>query len=126
MHLFFDKNIYNRNMLKTVQDTEYFDIILYAYRFSILSPFAENDFIYNMMINKNYIKNISKSYIPDDDLYCDQWVESYSNMKTIIKERHNESDSCRDYYICDCGDIISKFLLDYQWILVIMQIVRNL
>ena len=104
INLFFDKNIYNRNMQKTVQETEYFEIVLYAYRFSILSSLAEDDSIYSMMINKNCIKNISKSYIPGADLYCDQWVESYLNMKTIIKERREEGGSCRGYYICDCGE----------------------
>jgi len=103
INLFFDKNIYNKKLLNTIKETDYFEIILYAYRFSILCSLSRSESIYNKMINENCIKEIFNAYIPGVDLFCDLWVESYLNMKDIITKR-KEGSLGRGYYICDCGE----------------------
>ena len=103
INLFFEENIYKNKLLNTVKDTNYFEILLYAYRFSILCSMAKNYSIYNKMINKDSIKKIFNAYIPGADLFCDLWVESYLNMKPLIKQKPEGSTGC-GYYICDCGE----------------------
>ena len=104
INLFFDQKLYNSLMFKAVQKNKnYFEIILYAYRFSILCSLADRDSIYYKMINGRWIKNIFNSYIPGADLYCDLEVESYMNMSNIITRSH-EGGSSAGYYICDCGE----------------------
>jgi len=103
IQLFFDTNIYNKQLLNIVKETEYFDLILYAYKFSILCSLANPNSIYNKMLNVNSIKEISNAYIPGADLYCDLWVESYMNMKDVINYI-SVGPSGGGFYICDCGE----------------------
>ena len=101
--IFFNKEEYSSTLKNTVKNTNYFEILLYAYRFSILCSLAEKNSIFSRMIDNNFIKEINKSYIPGTDLYCDLFVESYINMSKPISEIH-ESGYCNGYYICDCGE----------------------
>ena len=101
--LFFDFNEYESKFSEIIKNTNFFEIILYAYRFSILCSISNQDSIFSKMINKKFIDVIFDYYIPGADLYCDQWVESFINMKEPISRNHNNG-YCDGYYICDCGE----------------------
>lgn len=101
--LFFDYDEFSKKLLNTIKSTQYFEILLYAYRFSILCSLTEKNSIFSKMINDDFIKEIKESYIPGADLYCDLLVESYFNMSKPISETH-KSGYCNGYYICDCGE----------------------
>ena len=103
INLFFEEKEYNNKLSKTIRETNYFEILLYAYKFSILCSLSNNNSIYSKMINEKIIDNIKKAYIPGADLYCDLWVEAYLNMKKKVGQNHDSGYAC-GYYICDCGE----------------------
>ena len=104
INLFFDNDIYTEKLCNIINETNYFEILLYAYRFSIMSSMAAQNSIYSKMIKENCIQEINNAYIPGADLYCDLWVESYFNMLEPIKKNSDDSGYCNGYYICDCGE----------------------
>ena len=103
INLFFDEQEYINKLSTIIEKTNYFEIILYAYRFSIICSMANDNSIYSKMINKNFCEEINKAYIPGADLYSDLWVESYFNMKDPISKNDGGCNS-NGFYICDCGE----------------------
>ena len=103
VNLFFDNDIYTEKLYNTINETNYFELLLYAYRFSIMSSMANQNSIFSKMIKENCIEVINNAYIPGADLYCDLWVESYLNMIESIT-RHDGGGYSAGYYICDCGE----------------------
>ena len=103
INLFFDEQEYINKLSTIIEKTNYFEIILYAYRFSIICSMANDNSIYSKMINENFCEEINKSYIPGADLYSDLWVESYFNMKDPISKNDGGSHS-NGFYVCDCGE----------------------
>ena len=101
--LFFQEEEYNNKLANTIKETNYFEIILYAYKFSIMCSLSNNNSIYYKMISGNIVENLKNVYIPGADLFCDLWVESYLNMKNPISKNHRDGYS-NGYYICDCGE----------------------
>ena len=101
--LFFDYQQFSDKLLKTIDNCQFFEILLYAYKFSIICSMANNNSIYSKMINENCKNAIKDSYIPGADLYCDLWVESYFNMYNPIKNFFGNGYSS-GFYICDCGE----------------------
>ena len=103
INLFFLTKEYNNKLSKTIKETNYFEMLLYAYKFAILSSLSNPLSIYYKMINANCVQNIKNAYIPGADLFCDLWVESYFNMKKPISQAHSGGYT-KGYYICDCGE----------------------
>ena len=103
INLFFQEDEYNNKLSKIIQKTNHFELLLYAYKFSIISSLSNNNSIFYKMISENFVENINNSYIPGVDLFCDLWVESYLNMKKPISQYHSNG-YCAGYYICDCGE----------------------
>ena len=103
IELFFDREEYRNKLSETIKETSYFEILLYAYKFSILCSLSNHNSIFFKMICENWVENINNSYIPGADLFCDLWVESYLNMKKPISQNHTNG-YCVGYYICDCGE----------------------
>ena len=104
INLFFDANEYSNNsLLNIIKNTSYIEIILYAYRFSLLSSISNQNSLYSKMISQNFIKEIRNAYVPGADLYCDLWVESYINMLIPLNEKHYGGYT-KGYYICNCGE----------------------
>ena len=101
--LFFKQDEYINKLSNTIKETNAFEILLYAYKFSILCSLSNNNSIFSKMIGENCLEKIKNSYIPGADLYCDLWVESYLNMKKPIS-KHHSNGYCDGYYICDCGE----------------------
>ena len=104
INLFFDEKEYNNKLSKIVNETNYFEIMLYAYKFSILCSLSNKDSIFFKMINEKIIDNLKNAFIPGADLFCDLWVESYLNMKNKITSQNHDSGYSCGYYICDCGE----------------------
>ena len=103
VNLFFDNNKYTDKLCNIIKETNYFELILYAYRFSIMSSMANQNSIFLKMIKENCIQEINNAYIPGADLYCDLWVESYLNMIEPVS-KHDGGGYSHGYYICDCGE----------------------
>ena len=103
INLFFDQQEYINKLSTTIKNTNYFEIILYAYRFSIICSIANENSIYSNMLKENCSEEINNSYIPGADLYCDLWVESYLNMIDPITKNDGGAFS-NGFYICDCGE----------------------
>ena len=103
INLFFNWEEYNNKLANIVNDTNYFEILLYAYKFSILCSLADKNSVFSKMINENMVENFKNAYIPGADLFCDTWVESYLNMKKPISQTHSGGYT-NGYYICDCGE----------------------
>ena len=103
INLFFDQQIYIDKLSTTIKKTNYFEIILYAYRFAIICSLADKNSIYSNMIKEKCYEEINNSYIPGADLYCDLWVESYLNMIDPITKNDGNAYSS-GFYICDCGE----------------------
>ena len=101
--IFFNSEQYFKKLSNIISKTEYFEILLYAYRFSILCSISNNNSIFSKMINKNCIAEINDSYIPGADLYCDLLIEGCMNMSEPISESHKRG-YCNGYYLCDCGE----------------------
>ena len=101
--LFFQSEEYNNKLENIIKETNYFEIILYAYKFSILCSLSNENSIFYKMISGNIVENLKNAYIPGADLFCDLWVESYLNMKNPISQHHSDGYS-NGYYICDCGE----------------------
>ena len=79
--LFFNQKEYSNKLYKIINETKYFEILLYAYKFSILCSLSNKNSIFSKMMNEKIVDNLKKAYIPGAELYCDLWVESYLNMK---------------------------------------------
>ena len=103
INLFFNKEEYFKLLSNTIAKTENFEILLYAYRFSILCSISNENSIFSKMIDKNCMEVINNSYIPGSDLYCDLTIEGYLNMIQPISLVHSNG-YCNGYYICDCGE----------------------
>ena len=101
--LFFNQKEYSNKLYKIINETKYFEILLYAYKFSILCSLSNKNSIFSKMMNEKIVDNLKKAYIPGAELYCDLWVESYLNMKKKISQRHSGGYT-PGYYICDCGE----------------------
>ena len=103
INLFFDYQEFEDKLSKTIDERDYLEIILYAYKISIICSMANPNSIYLKMIKENCQNEINKYYIPGADLYCDQWVESYNNMSDPIS-KFTGNGYCPGFYICDCGE----------------------
>ena len=103
INLFFNQEVYFKLLSNIIAKTEYFEILLYAYRFSILCSISNENSIFSKMIDENCLEIINNSYIPGSDLYCDLTIEGYMNMIQPISLVHS-SGYCNGYYICDCGE----------------------
>ena len=103
INLFFKEEEFKNKLNNVINETNYFEILLYAYKFSIMCSLANSNSIFYKMIDQNMVENINNAYIPGADLFCDLWVESYLNMKKPISQSHSGGYSC-GYYICDCGE----------------------
>ena len=103
VNLFFDNQIYTVKLSKIVNETNYFEILLYSYRLSIICSMANQNSIFSKMIRENCSQEINDHYIPGTDLYCDLWVESYLNMIDSIT-KNGDGGYSNGYYICDCGE----------------------
>ena len=101
--LFFDYQEFEIKLNEIIYESNYLELILYAYKISIISSMANSNSIYFNMINVNCQNDINNSYIPGADLYCDQWVESYNNMSEPISKFSGDG-YCSGFYICDCGE----------------------
>ena len=103
INLFFKEEEFNIKLSDIVNNTNYFEILLYAYKFAIICSMADQNSVFSKMINEKMVENIKNSYIPGVDLFCDSLVESYLNMKKPISQSHN-GGYANGYYICDCGE----------------------
>ena len=103
VNLFFDNQIYIEKLSKIINDTNYFEILLYSYRLTLICSMANQNSIFSKMIKENCSQEINKYYIPGADLYCDLWVESYLNMIDSIT-KNGDGGYSNGYYICDCGE----------------------
>ena len=103
INLFFDYQEFENKLYNIIDESNYFEIILYAYKISIICSMANPNSIYFKMLNENCQKEINNSYIPGADLYCDLWVESYNNMYAPISN-FSGNGYCPGFYICDCGE----------------------
>ena len=101
--LFFNNETYTEKLSQTINQTNHFEILLYAYRISIICSLATQNSIFSKMIKENCCENINNHYIPGADLYCDLWVESYLNMIDSIT-KNSDGGYSNGYYICDCGE----------------------
>ncbi len=103
VNLFFDNQEYTNKLSNTIKETNYFEILLYSYRMSIICSMANNNSIFSKMLKENCTQEINNSFIPGADLYCDLWVESYLNMIDSIT-KNDDTGYSNGYYICDCGE----------------------
>lgn len=103
VNLFFNQQEYIHKLSTTIKNTNYFEIILYAYRFAIVCSMSNNNSIYSNMLNEKCYEEINNSYVPGADLYCDLWVESYLNMIDPISKNNGDAYSS-GFYICDSGE----------------------
>ena len=103
INLFFNEDEFNNKLCNIIQETNYFEILLYAYKFSILCSLSNPNSIFFKMIDENMFEEIKNAYIPGADLFCDLWVESYLNMKKPISKSYHGGYS-QGYYICDYGE----------------------
>ena len=115
LNLFYDREIFLKNVFPQIKDKKILEILLYGFRFCVKSlnhekkNFAENKlnnenkeeekYFYKSLISKNVIESIEDNYIPGID---NQEYLHLVTLETIITHLNTKPDR-HGCYVCSCG-----------------------
>ena len=109
LNLFYDDKTYIEKMQPIITNKnglinqELFEILLYGYKFCINSidnqNQEDNKYLYESLLNKDYLNVIDKCYIPGIEGITDYHLETYDDIINHFK-KFEDTYGC---YVCSCG-----------------------
>lgn len=114
LNLFYNSNIFLKNIFPLIKDKNLLEILLYGFRFCIQSLCSENNiinnnnncqnkkeekFFYKSLFSEDYIESLNNTYIPGID------IPEYLHLVTLetIIDHLNTKPDRHGCYVCSCG-----------------------